>query len=133
VAAFLPVDAEGRVLLMQRDDRPGLPHPGQWNLIGGLVEAGESVEEAVVRETREEIGFNLFDYEKFAVFKTGRLADAHVFFRRLDLPVELLTLGEGQALRFFTPAEIDSLPLVPLASKVLMTFLASQQYSKMKA
>ena len=44
---------EGRVLLVQRASEPGL---GQWSLPGGLVEVGESLTDAVVREVREETG-----------------------------------------------------------------------------
>jgi len=45
------VDAAGRVLLVQRARPPGA---GSWSLPGGRVEAGESLEAAIVRETWEE-------------------------------------------------------------------------------
>lgn len=43
-------DARGRVLLTQREDN------GLWCLPGGHVNLGETIAEAVVRETREETG-----------------------------------------------------------------------------
>jgi len=42
---------EGRVLLVKRGQEPAL---GQWTLPGGVVELGESLEEAVKREIWEE-------------------------------------------------------------------------------
>lgn len=40
---------------------------GRWNGVGGKVEAGESVEEAMIRETKEEIGVTPKEYYKVAV------------------------------------------------------------------
>jgi 8-oxo-dGTP diphosphatase len=46
-------DGAGRLLLIRRGREPG---KGLWSIPGGRVEAGESDEEAVVREVREETG-----------------------------------------------------------------------------
>lgn len=43
----------GRVLLVQRATEPAR---GQWSVPGGLVELGESLEKAVMREVQEETG-----------------------------------------------------------------------------
>ncbi len=37
---------------------------GRWNGVGGKIEAGESVEEATIRETKEEIGVDVKDLQK---------------------------------------------------------------------
>ena len=54
----LPIVAVGgiifegdRVLLVKRGKEPGL---GQWSIPGGVVQVGETLKEAVVREVREE-------------------------------------------------------------------------------
>jgi len=52
VAAVI-VDAEGRVLLVQRGTEP---RKGHWSIPGGLVELGESLTDAIRRETLEETG-----------------------------------------------------------------------------
>ncbi len=44
---------EGKILLVERGREPGL---GLWALPGGHVEAGETMENAVVREMAEETG-----------------------------------------------------------------------------
>jgi 8-oxo-dGTP pyrophosphatase MutT (NUDIX family) len=56
-ARVLLLDAQGRILLM-KGRLPGAPDaPGAWFTVGGGVEAGESLEEAALREIREETGF----------------------------------------------------------------------------
>ena len=44
---------DGRALIVRRGHEP---RKGEWSLPGGLVELGESLVEAVVREAREETG-----------------------------------------------------------------------------
>jgi 8-oxo-dGTP diphosphatase len=46
-------DAAGRLLLIKRRNEPAA---GLWSLPGGRVEAGETDEQALVREIREETG-----------------------------------------------------------------------------
>jgi 8-oxo-dGTP diphosphatase len=49
-------DEAGRLLLIQRGHEP---ETGRWSLPGGRIEPGESDEQAVVRETREETGLRV--------------------------------------------------------------------------
>ena len=54
VVTTLPVDAEGRLILIRRGIEPGY---GSWAQPGGFLEVDETVGEAAVRETLEETGF----------------------------------------------------------------------------
>lgn len=47
------VDDEGRILLQRRSDS------GNWALPGGAMDIGETLAESVVREVREETGFDV--------------------------------------------------------------------------
>jgi len=53
IGALAIVLREGRLLLIERGFEP---HLGHWSLPGGVIDDGESAEEAAVRETLEETG-----------------------------------------------------------------------------
>ena len=65
--ALIALDPEGRILLQRRTD------DGTWGLPGGLLEIGEAPEEAVVRETKEEMGLEIDEVELFDVFGGSEL------------------------------------------------------------
>jgi ADP-ribose pyrophosphatase YjhB (NUDIX family) len=52
VAAAIPIDEQGRVILLRRGFDPGR---GLWTFPGGFVDLGESVPDAARRETDEEL------------------------------------------------------------------------------
>ena len=102
IVGIILMNEKGEVLLIQREDRPDIPAPGKWTLVGGHVEPNEGLEEALVREVEEEIGFLLQSYERFGEFH-DKGARRHVYVGRIEKPLEELTLGEGQDFGFFSP------------------------------
>src|SRR5215475_11152643 len=57
VVAVALVDPDGRVLLAQRPE--GKAMAGLWEFPGGKIEAGETPEQALIRELDEELGITV--------------------------------------------------------------------------
>ena len=67
VAALL-VHEDGRYVMQLRDNKPEIFYPGHWGCFGGAVEAGEAPMDALRRELREEIQFDMQDATRFTQF-----------------------------------------------------------------
>ena len=56
VAAAVLVPVDGKLVMLRRANEPGI---GLWSFPSGYVDRGEGVEEAAVRETKEETGLDI--------------------------------------------------------------------------
>jgi len=58
---------------------------GRWNGFGGKVEVGETIEEAALREVREEVGIALLDVKELGVIEfsflseEAKVLEVHIF------------------------------------------------------
>ncbi|MEV6791097.1 (deoxy)nucleoside triphosphate pyrophosphohydrolase [Streptomyces sp. NPDC051320] len=96
----------GRLLAARRSAPPELA--GRWELPGGKVEPGESTEQALVRELREELGVESEALERIPgewPLKEGYVLQ--VWTARL-VAGEARPLQDHDALRWLGPQEIDA-------------------------
>jgi len=96
------------------DDAP--LYPSIWSFFGGAIEEGESPEQCLVREIKEEIDYDITEYAAFKAYQYEHKeynlkGTVHVFLVPLTVPIEQLTLGEGQGMKLFTQEELLKLPL----------------------
>ncbi len=106
----------GEVLLQLRDDAPGLQWPDHWTLPGGYVESGETPDEAIIRELREEmeiapaLGF-WKSFESLRGWYGDVLAHEHIYVGSLDRPAEDIPLHEGRRVGYFGRTQIAGMTL----------------------
>ena len=97
-------DQEDRILLGSQ----GTWEQNRWSILAGFVEAGESLEAAVVREMKEECGLEVFDVEYLYSQSWPFPQSLMLGFRaKADSSIEFLPDGEEIVkLRWFSRAEI---------------------------
>jgi mutator protein MutT len=67
---------DGALLLGRR--APHRSYPGRWDIIGGHVEQGETVEQALTRQLTEEIGIVPVDYARLALLRAEGV-ELHIY------------------------------------------------------
>ena len=115
----LIVDAEDRVLLIQRGHEPA---QGLWSVPGGSVEAGESLEEALVREIAEETALHVVVGKKVwvAAVELSAEADYDIHCFACSVTGGALVAGDdAAAARFVGWQDYKTLKTTPLLTPLL--------------
>ena len=115
-----------RVLLVKRAHPP---IQGQWSIPGGVLEVGEMVREAAVREAREETGLMVEPGELLGVYDRilrdpeQRVQYHYVLIDFLCRPVggELLAASDAAEVRWFRREELPALQLAEDTLEVIGT------------
>ena len=109
---------QGEFLLNLRDrDHP--ENPSFWALLGGGVDEGETPEQALIREIKEEISFDLKEFKKIHEEDVPGVGKRIFYFSEIDVNISDLKLGEGEDLKFFSYEEIEKLKVNSLHKKVI--------------
>jgi 8-oxo-dGTP diphosphatase len=127
IAAIILENDQGEFLLALRDNKPSIPFPSHWDLIGGHVEPGETPEEALIREVKEELDIDIRDYTFYKKFEclTGDAFEniKYIYTGRINIPIEEITLLEGERAQYFTREEIPDLKFANIIKSVVMDYI----------
>jgi 8-oxo-dGTP diphosphatase len=127
IAQVLLFDRRGRLLIYLRDDKAEIPFPNHWDLFGGHLEMGETPEQALVREVKEELGISLRKWQFFRCFDCA-VGDAypnvkHIYWATVPHDSQKLTLHEGQRLGSISMAERKTIEFANILGFIIDEFV----------
>ncbi|EKD25629.1 MAG: hypothetical protein ACD_80C00011G0016 [uncultured bacterium (gcode 4)] len=130
VAGMIFENDKKQILLLLRDNKPNIPFPNTWDMIGWHVEDDETFEEALVREVQEEIEIDLKqqEYTFFREYFCPSTKDAyenikHIYYGKINIPVEEIRLHEWQRVQYFDYDEIMGLECANMTKEIFLEYM----------
>ena len=123
VSAVALIDTDGRVLLSKRPK--GKTMAGLWEFPGGKVEKGETPEEALIREIKEELCLDISESCLAALtFASHRYSEFHLLMNLFACRVwrGVVKAGEGQEIKWVQPMRLGDYDMPP-ADRPLVSML----------
>jgi len=98
-----------------------IAYPNMWDIPGGHVENGETPEQCIIREMKEEMDLDLDDFHLFSVMKFADRRE-YTFWKKANLDIHQIRLTEGQRLKWFTEHEAKKTELACGFNEILENF-----------
>lgn len=110
------VDSRGHILVIRRRDN------SEWQIPGGILELGESIEDGVRREIHEETGVNVRVGRLTGIYKNMRRAVVALVFRCVPQSGEAQPTAEASEVRWITREQAAEMMTPAFAVRVLDAF-----------
>lgn len=124
---------EEEVLLLFRNKKKNDINEGKWIGIGGHIEKGESPDETLIREVKEETNLNILSYEYRGklYFINGEYKEVIYLYTSSSYSGEIKECDEG-TLKYFPKNEIFNLPMWEGDKIFLKYLLTNTPYFELK-
>jgi len=106
--ALLFIVIDNKVLLFKRSPEE-TTNPGKYGMLGGHIEKGETPEEALRREVKEEAGVEVGAFKKLKVYELDEVQLNVFYTNEFDVDNVKLDKKEHTAKKFFTLEELDEM------------------------
>lgn len=130
-ASAVVMDEKGRIVLHKRSDNH------LWSLPGGAMDLGESIEECIIREVKEETGLDVevlkcigiyTDPNHVIAFSDGEVRQQFsICFACKIVGGEITVSSESTRVEFFTKEEIEQMDLHPAQRIRIQDFFENQE------
>jgi len=120
---------KGEILIGQQPDLPHKPYPLKWDLPGGKLEPDEVPEECIIREIKEETGYDVEELVLFTVYHNfGHDPESQNGIPGIGICYKVKVSGEFQPtemldMHYAGKEEIRRLDLTPWAKHYLKDLL----------
>ena len=127
-AGALLMDANGKLVVQKRDDKPGITNPGMVSLFGGTSHEGESPAETLRRELQEELELDINPDNILlqTVKHENGINVACSIYLIEGVDVDTLNLHEGAGFAVGTPEELLSRPVTAVTQQAIEAFVEAQ-------
>jgi len=125
----------GQVLLSLRGNEP---NKGKWGIPGGVVEVGEKIEEALIREVKEETGVDVKPLKRVAIFDSirrdaeGKVQYHYILFEYLCEYVsgELRRGDDALDVKWVKISELHTLDIMELTRRFIEKIVVEESLSR---
>ncbi len=126
VAVGGAVIKDGKVLLVKRAHPP---NKGYWAIPGGKVEYGETLEQAVKREIREETGLDVEVLDLMAVIQLIKEGFHYVILDFVCQVVggDLRPGSDAEEVKFFSLEELEKVETTPTTREMLLRYYKGEK------